>query len=191
MRRRLRQYTPAAGESGVGEASGETPMCYALFRVSNPVLEGTQVGLQRRQVAIVSVLVCLAIGWLVVTGMRDSMVFYYTVSEVVAAEESMAGEPLRVAGKVVPGSIHVSSVDHLDREFVIHEGGRELPVRYRGVTPDTLVDDAEAVVEGRLTDEGIFEATFVMAKCPSKYEGETDFEKYREAGVRATGATNP
>ena len=72
-------------------------------------------GVQRRQIVIATVLICGALAYLVFTGMRDTMVFYYTVGEVLADAESMQGQPLRVAGKVVPGSIRISQRDHLDR----------------------------------------------------------------------------
>ena len=39
-------------------------------------------------------------------------------------------------------------------------------------TPDLFKDGAEVVVEGRLGDDGTFLASNVMAKCPSKFEGE-------------------
>jgi len=148
-------------------------------------------GLQRRQVLIAALVVCGALAYLMITGMRDTMVFYYTVSEVMQQHDALADKPLRIAGKVVPGTIVVSNSDHLDRSFVIHEGGQQITVQYHGVTPDTLVDDADAVVEGRLGDDGIFRATHVMAKCPSKYEGSTDPERYREAGVGARSQTSP
>lgn len=148
-------------------------------------------GLRRYQVAAAAVLALGALGYLIFTGMQNTMVFYYTVSEVVADAGAFEGTALRISGKVVPGSIEVSTSNHLDRSFVIHEGGQKIPVEYHGVVPDTLVDDAEAVVEGQLDAEGVFHATFVMAKCPSKYEGETDFAKYREAGVVATGQPSP
>ncbi len=148
-------------------------------------------GLRRYQVVAAAVLALGALGYLVFTGMQDTMVFYYTVSEVLADTGDFEGTPLRVAGKVVPGSIEVSTTNHLDRSFVIQEGGQRIPVEYHGVVPDTLVDDADAVVEGQLDAEGVFQATFVMAKCPSKYEGEADYEKYRDSGVVATGQTSP
>ena len=148
-------------------------------------------GLRRYQVAIAAALALGAFGYLVFTGMQDTMVFYYTVSEVVAEAGEFEGTALRISGKVVPGSIEVSSSNHLDRTFVIREGGQQIPVRYHGVVPDTLVDDADAVVEGQLDADGVFHATFVMAKCPSKYEGETDYAKYREAGVVVSGQTSP
>lgn len=140
-------------------------------------------GIQRRQVVIAGVLITAALGWLLATSMSQSMVFYYTVSEVVAQDRDLTDEPLRVAGKVVPGTIRQADEDRLVHRFVIHEGGTELPVVYRGVAPDTFVDDAEAVVEGKLDADGLFHATFLMAKCPSKYESETDYSKFREAGV--------
>jgi len=148
-------------------------------------------GLQRRQVLIAVLIVAGALGYLVFSGMQDTMVFYYTVSEVAAQRTALAEQPLRVAGKVVAGTIEVSSTDHLNRRFVIHEGGERMTVVYRGVTPDTLVDDSDAVVEGRLGADGVFHATMVMAKCPSKYEGDTDYSRYREAGVDARSQTSP
>ncbi|NKB89988.1 MAG: cytochrome c maturation protein CcmE [Acidobacteria bacterium] len=148
-------------------------------------------GLGRNQVLVVATLLLGALGYLMYTGMQDTMVFYYTVSEIMDAGPELSETQLRIAGKVVPGTIEVSNTDHLDRTFVIHEGGKEIPVEYRGIAPDTLVDDADAVVEGELGADGVFRATFVMAKCPSKYEAETDYSKYREAGVVATGQTRP
>lgn len=148
-------------------------------------------GVGRKQVVIVALIVASALGYLIVTGMRDTMVFYYTVSEVSSQGDTLTEIPLRIAGKVVAGTIQVSETDHLDRQFVIHEGGYEIPVTYHGITPDTLVDGADAVVEGKLNAEGVFDATFVMAKCPSKYEAETDLSKYREAGVAARTQTSP
>ena len=141
-------------------------------------------GVRNRQVAIAIAVILVAVGYVLITGMRDSMVFYYTVSEVTARQDELSGQPLRVAGHVVPGSIE-SSTDGLLHEFVIEEGGSTIPVVYRDIVPDTFQDEAEAVVEGRFDENGTFQATFLMAKCPSKYEAETDYAKYREAGVVA------
>ena len=43
---------------------------------------------------------------------------------------------------------------------------------YTGILPDTFKDEAEVVLNGRLTADGNFEVApnGVMAKCPSKYE---------------------
>ena len=55
------------------------------------------------------------------------------------------------------------------------KNGAVLDVRYpQCVVPDTFRDRPEAEVgvtaEGRLQRDGSFEATQIMAKCPSKYE---------------------
>ena len=148
-------------------------------------------GIRSKGIVIAGLIVATALGYLIVTGMRDTMVFYYTVSEVSSERDTLGNVPLRVAGKVVAGTIQVSDTNHLDRRFVIQEGGFQIPVTYHGITPDTLVDGADAVVEGKLGADGVFHATFVMAKCPSKYEAETDLSKYREAGVAARTQTSP
>jgi len=141
-------------------------------------------GIRSRQVTIAVGVILAAVVYIMITGMRDTMVYYYTVSEVATEAGSLTGEPLRVAGKVVPGSIDTDATG-LVHKFVIQEGGKTIPVVYRDLVPDTFQDDAEAVVEGAFDEHGTFQATFLMAKCPSKYEAETDYAKYREAGVVA------
>lgn len=141
-------------------------------------------GIRNRQVAIAVGVILVAVVYVLITGMRDTMVYYYTVSEVAAQQDKLTGEPLRVAGKVVPGSIDTDSTG-LVHKFVIEEGGKSMPVVYRDIVPDTFQDNAEAVVEGAFDEHGTFQATFLMAKCPSKYEAETDYAKYRDAGVVA------
>ena len=141
-------------------------------------------GIRNRQVAVAVGVILVAVVYVLITGMRDTMVYYYTVSEVAAQEATLTGEPLRVAGVVVPGSIQTDATG-LVHSFVIEEGGETMPVIYRDIVPDTFQDRAEAVVEGTLDADGTFQATFLMAKCPSKYEAETDYEQYRKAGVVA------
>ena len=141
-------------------------------------------GIRRRQVAIAVCVILAAVAYIVVTGMRDTMVYYYTVSEVQAQEASLRGMPLRVAGHVVDGSIEKDDTS-LVHTFMIEEGGAEMTVVYRGIAPDTFQDGSEAVVEGELDADGVLQASFLMAKCPSKYEAETDYAKYRESGEGA------
>ncbi len=139
-------------------------------------------GIQRRQVAVAVTVILVAVVYVFITGMRDTMVYYYNVSEVADNRAELTGEALRVHGQVVPGSIET---DHtgLVHKFLIEEGGRTVPVVYRDIVPDTFEDRADAVVEGAFDADGTFQATFLMAKCPSKYEAETDYAQYRDAGV--------
>ena len=47
-------------------------------------------GIGRKQVVIAALIVASALGYLIVTGMRDTMVFYYTVSEVNAQLDTLS-----------------------------------------------------------------------------------------------------
>jgi cytochrome c-type biogenesis protein CcmE len=119
------------------------------------------------------VAVALAIGLLVARGAKQSMVYYVTVSELVAKPASADVEGLRVTGKVVPGTIRNEA---LLLRFHMTDGTQAVPVEYRGIVPDTFSEEGEVVVEGCFRSNGVFEANFLMAKCPSKYEMSPDEE---------------
>lgn len=114
--------------------------------------------------------VLAAITTLAISSFEESKSYYQTVSELKAMGARAEGRRVRVAGNVVPGSIarHEQGVVTFDVDYE----GDVLPVRYvgRGPVPDTLVDRAQAVAEGELRADGVFEATLVQAKCASKYE---------------------
>ncbi len=138
----------------------------------------------RRQVAIAVTVILVAVVYVFITGLSDTMVYYYNVSEVSERRAELTGDVLRVHGQVVPGSIE-KDVTGLVHKFLIEEGGLTVPVVYRDIVPDTFEDRADAVVEGSFDSSGTFQATFLMAKCPSKYEAETDYAQFREAGIVA------
>ena len=127
----------------------------------------------------------LAIGLLVARGAKKTMVYYVTVSELLSDSKGRSREGLRVAGKVVPGSIER---DDLTLRFQMTDGDRAVPVSYRGVIPDTFGDKGEVVVEGVYRADGIFDASFLMAKCPSKYEMSPDEEAPAGMPVTSTKA---
>ena len=122
------------------------------------------------------------VGYLMVTGMRDSMVYYYTPDELVAkvaADRSVHEVGVKVGGRVVPGSVAFDQTT-LDLRFTIvdiESGKATFPVHYQGPLPDTFEEGRDVVVEGRFTQAGTFEATTVLTKCGSRYEAvEEDFK---------------
>ena len=57
----------------------------------------------------------------------------------------------------------------------MEKNGKVVEVRYpQCVVPDTFRDvpgmDVDVTAEGRMTNEGYFLASTIMAKCPSKYD---------------------
>jgi len=109
-----------------------------------------------------------AVGYLFVTSMKSSMVYYLTLEELTAAPPGV-GEGVRLAGWVKEGSISGTAMDG-EVYFTITDGHRELPVRFAGQVPDTFKEKEEVIVEGVFRGEPIFNAVTMLAKCPSKYE---------------------
>lgn len=95
--------------------------------------------------------------------------YYVTVQEF--TEKGQPKGHFRVNGKVATGTIE-RMPDGRQVKFTIRDkdGTTTLPVDFAGIIPDTFVDDADVVVEGRRRADGVFEATTLLAKCPSKYE---------------------
>ena len=101
----------------------------------------------RRQIAVAVTVILAAVAYIFITGISETMVYYYNVSEVSERRAELTGNALRVHGKVVPGSIEKDDTG-LVHKFVIEEGGLTVPVVYRDIVPDTFADRADAVVEG-------------------------------------------
>jgi cytochrome c-type biogenesis protein CcmE len=109
------------------------------------------------------------LAWLGISGYQESKTYYFTLPELRAQGDAAHSLRLRMAGRVVPGSIRRQQGQVL---FTLYQQDDRLPVVYTGTEPlpDTLVDDAEAVVTGRYGRDNVFMAEQVQAKCASKYE---------------------
>jgi len=125
---------------------------------------------KRLKFVLLGVGIVATMGTLLIVGMNGpgGLSYYLSVSEFVAAPDQ-SGDGFRINGKVVEGSIVRESTGQ-DVAFVVPDGEAALAVRYHGIIPDTFVDNADVVVEGRLSGDGTFEAHLLLAKCPSKYE---------------------
>lgn len=111
---------------------------------------------------------------LVLSGMQDKAIYSKPVDELLANKARFLGRPVRADGNLVHGSL-VKRDQPCEYRFTIEKRGSELPVRFaQCVVPDTFRDvpdmDVAVTVEGELQRDDSFEATVVLAKCPSKYE---------------------
>ncbi len=112
---------------------------------------------------IVSVLLL----WLTLSGFDQNMQYYVSIDEVKTMTSATSG--MRVQGYLVPGSL-VRTDESLKVRFVIQDKGQELEVEYDKELPDTFKDGSEVLVEGKMHVDGHFQASMLMAKCPSKYD---------------------
>jgi cytochrome c-type biogenesis protein CcmE len=137
------------------------------------------------QVAGGATLVALLLGWYATTNLEDdaSFAYYQSLDEFAGSPDAIGGQHARVHGYVAVGSIErdvaTRSVRFAVQNEPPHAGGssdRAMPVLFASLeTPDLFKDGAEVVLEGRLTQDGPgarFQADKVLAKCPSKFEGQ-------------------
>lgn len=122
----------------------------------------------KRKLILITVLAVSLIGYLVYAGIRDTMLYYLTVSELVQQGLQPANQGVRVGGKVIEGSVIWDPKD-LSLSFIIRDDRATLPVVYQGVVPDSFKQGRKVIVEGIYAD-GVFTASQIMPTCASKYE---------------------
>jgi cytochrome c-type biogenesis protein CcmE len=120
----------------------------------------------RRKFIIGGAIIALVVAWLIYSNIGGSSTYYMTVEELLA--EGPSDRLVRCTGFVVGQSIEWDPQQMVLRFEIADETG-SLPVLYKGPRPDLLEDGTQAVVEGRYAGAGVFEATSVLLKCPSKY----------------------
>ena len=118
-------------------------------------------------ILVVAVLGVLAL--LATSGINETKTYYKEISELNKMGHSADGKRLRVGGNVETGSIMRMG---RDVSFVLTQNNLKLKVVYSGMDPlpDTFKDGAQALADGRLGSDGVFQASRIQAKCASKYE---------------------
>lgn len=118
---------------------------------------------------VISAVILTVIVYLIYTGLRDTMVFYLTVSEVMAKPLEELTDTQKVGGIVTAGSVKWDPRT-LKLSFKLEDQKANLIVNYSGVVPDSFKPGTEVIVEGTYRGDGSFWATTIMPKCASKYE---------------------
>ena len=131
-------------------------------------------------------LIVAAIGYLIVTAVRNTAEYYLTVNEVKSRQGELAGQRLRVAGRVAPDSIAWNPIT-LTLSFGLAQPPSADPPGVKAVAatltgpavfhvisrgqpkPDMFAANRDVIVEGSLAADGSIEARQVLTSCPSKY----------------------
>lgn len=144
---------------------------------------------------VAGLLIAAAVIYLIVTATGDTASYFLTVEELLALDEEARERSVTVSGAVLGETIDYDpSLPQVrftivqvpaDPEAVEAAGGIEavlhaavndsaaprLRVIHDGVKPEMLRHEAQAILRGRMTEEGRFRAEEVLLKCPSRYEG--------------------
>jgi cytochrome c-type biogenesis protein CcmE len=122
---------------------------------------------QRRLVLIGGSLGVLALAAvLVLTALKDSIVFFNSPSDVVE-KNVQPGSRIRLGGLVKPGTLERG--EKLAVRFEVTDGNRAIAVRYQGILPDLFREGQGVIAEGTLEASGAFKADSVLAKHDEKY----------------------
>ncbi|MFZ5810016.1 MAG: cytochrome c maturation protein CcmE [Chloroflexota bacterium] len=139
-------------------------------------------------------LIIAAIVYLIVTSTQASAQYFMTIEELTAKGSQVVGRDLRVSGAVIGESIQYDpqtltltfEVAHVpgDNKEIEAQGGLaavlhaavmdptrpRMKVVYNGVKPDLLRNEAQAIMTGKLGEDGVFYADELLLKCPTKYD---------------------
>jgi len=157
--------------------------------------ETTKLGLQGRAKLIIGgLLILAAIVYLIVSSTQANAQYFMTVEELNQRAAEVTGQNLRVSGAVLGDSITndpatltlsftVAHIPGSQKEIdalggmaeVLHQASLNpdlprLDVQYVGVRPDLLKNEAQAIMTGKLGDDGVFYADELLLKCPTRYE---------------------
>ena len=148
----------------------------------------------RTKFIIGGLLIVAAIVYLIITSTRASAQYFMTVDELAAKSGDVIGRDLRVSGAVLGDTIQYDpqsltlrfTVAHVpgDNKDIEEQGGlaevlhaavidpnrSRLEVEYVGPMPDLLRNEAQAIMTGKIGEDGVFYADELLLKCPTKYE---------------------
>lgn len=150
--------------------------------------------MQRTKFVIGGMLILAAVIYLIASSTQASAEYFMTVDEVKAEGVSVVGKSLRLSGAVLGDTIQYDA-DTLTLSFEVAQvsgdnaeieaqGGlaevlyqavndptrQRVKIIYIGPKPDLLRGEAQAIMTGKLGDDGIFYADELLLKCPTKYE---------------------
>lgn len=115
------------------------------------------------------IILVLAVGYVFYLSFGTAVSYYVTVSEFFAKGTDLYNTNVRVAGKIADSPIEWDAKD-LELRFTIVEGSDTMTVIYQGTKPSGFKTGSNILIEGKYHSDGIFRASQLIMKCPSKYE---------------------
>jgi len=142
------------------------------------------------------VIIIAAVVYLIASSTLSQSQYFLTVEELQSNQAEYVGKNVRMSGAVLGDTIEYNQqtleltfqVAQIpgDHRVIEQMGGMsvvlaqaahdptlpKMTVHYVGPRPDLLKDEAQAIITGSLDENGIFQASELLLKCPSKYQSE-------------------
>lgn len=123
---------------------------------------------RQRLIAVTFIVIAASVAVALVTyALRQNINLFFSPSQIVAGEAPQ-GTRMRVGGMVVDGSLRRVD-DSLTAIFELTDGPARVAVTYTGILPDLFAEGEAAVATGTLRDDGVFDASEVLAKHDENY----------------------
>jgi cytochrome c-type biogenesis protein CcmE len=113
---------------------------------------------------IPAAIVAACVGYLVYSSSGGAAEYYLTVSEL---RSHATNADVRVAGVVQDDVVRTNGGLHIT--FTETDKTASVPVDYSGTLPDIFKPGITVVAEGKLGSDGVFHASTLLAKCPSRF----------------------
>jgi len=150
----------------------------------------------RTKFIVGGVMIVAAIAYLIASSTQAAAQYYLTVDELITKGDGVKDRDLKLSGAVLGDSItydaetltlrftiaHVpGDTDEIEEagglaeilhQAVMDPNANRVDVVYIGPMPDLLRHEAQAIVTGRLGEDGVFNADELLLKCPTRYEDE-------------------
>jgi cytochrome c-type biogenesis protein CcmE len=145
----------------------------------------------RWKFAVGGLLLLGAVLYLMVSGTTTGARYFITVDDIVGNDEYV-GQTVRISGAVLGETIEYDAqnlildftIAHIPEnttdlartlyEATIDPNVTRLPVHIENeVKPDLLTNEAQAILTGEMGEDGIFYASELLLKCPSRYDENT------------------
>ena len=104
---------------------------------------------------------------LILNAFQGNIVFFFSPSQIVA-KEAPVDRTFRLGGMVETGSLRRED-DGLTMHFVVTDTVNKINVVYTGIVPDLFREGKGVVAQGKLGDNGVFQAAEVLAKHDENY----------------------
>jgi cytochrome c-type biogenesis protein CcmE len=135
---------------------------------------------------VVGMVLLGAAAGLALYAMNDTLVFFYSPSEVLA-KQIPPGRTLRIGGLVETGSV-ASDADGATVHFRVTDTAKTVAVVYKGILPDLFREGQGVVAEGTMSQDGVFVAAEVLAKHDEKYMPKEVVDALKKSGRWQEGA---
>jgi len=118
--------------------------------------------------------------------LRENINLFYPPSKIIAGEAPLETR-IRAGGCVIAGSVDRAH-DSLAVSFRITDGIANMLVRYDGILPDLFAEGEAVVVNGKVSQQGEFMATEVLAKHDENYTPPEVADTLKENQVAVDGS---